>query len=267
MTRVLTLLCLLVCSGLAGACSADERSRVQQTLERAARATQGVGMQVTTTGTLSADGLEQALRSRATIAADGRRARIRTQIGGQELVQYVDGTSMLMSVDSFPVRSAWPPGTRFLRVDLDRIGSAMGLDSALRDLQSLDPARAAALLAKVADDVQPAGRGTLGGVAVQRYSARLHVDKLMESVVGKDAAGGLPAAVKDATMTVEVAIDGKDRIRGFGIDGALGQAAITLRAQVTAFDRDIEVAVPTTGVYDITAALAGMAGALSPAGP
>lgn len=261
-SRILALLSVVLCSGLLAACSAGEQAQVERTLERAARATKGLGMQMTTTGTLSVAGQRQALRSRATIEPDGRRARIRSAIAGHELEQYVDGSAMLMSVDGFPIKGPWPSGTRYLRFDLDRLGRAAGIDTTLRDLQSLDPAKTAALLGKAADDVSSAGRGTIGGVPVQRYRARVRLDKLVASLTGGGQAGAA-GMLEDSTMTVEVAIDGDDRIRGVALDGAIGPATITTRAQITAFDRDIRVAVPSAGVYDVTDAVARLAGALS----
>ena len=47
------------------ACTTEEQDRVAQTLDRAAKATRGLGMVVTTTGTVTVDGFSQSLRSRA----------------------------------------------------------------------------------------------------------------------------------------------------------------------------------------------------------
>ena len=256
------LFAVVLCGGLLGACSADERDEIARTLERAAKATNSVGQRVTMTGSISVDGQSQALRSRAAIEAGARRARVSSQFGPMKFDQYLDGTTMLMSVDSLPSGGPWPAGTRYLKFDLDKLGRAAGLDTTLRDLQSLDPGKAAKLLGDAAEDVT-LREGKLRGVPVKRYSARLRLDKLTRSLSG-GGANGLPDEVEQAALTVEVSIDGDDRIRGFAMGGAIGPMTMEMRGEVTAFERDLKVAIPTTGVYDITDAMKGLAGALTP---
>jgi hypothetical protein len=260
------LLAVLLCGALLTACSADERDQIQAKLERAAQATKDVGQRITMSGSISVDGQSQTLRSRAAIQAGARRAHVSTQIGAMTFDQFLDGTTMLMSVDSLSTSGPWPAGTRYLKFDLDKLGAAAGLDTTLRDLQSLDPAKAASLLGDAAEDVT-LRRGKVRGVAVERYSARVRIDKLARSLAGGKA-GALGDALEDAVMTVEVAIDGDDRIRGFAMGGTIGPMTMRMRGEVTAFDRDLRVALPSTGIYDVTDAIAGLAGSLTtPSGP
>lgn len=261
MTRSTILSALLVAltALVLAACSAEDQDRVAQTLERAAKATKGLGMVVTTTGTVSVDGISQQLRSRAAIAPDGRRARISAQTGGLSLEQYLDGRFMLMSVDSFPGAGGGglPPGTRYVKLDLDKINKSMGLDATLNELRSLDPRRAAAMLSDVAE-VRPAGSGTIGGVRVTRYSANVDLEEMAKALSeGGDTKRLKQLFGKDAKMRMEIALDAEDRIRGFGMNGDLGPMQMDMDAVVGSYSRDLKVAVPSQGVYDVTSTVVG----------
>lgn len=261
--RVLMLVAVLLCGALLTACSADERDQIAQTLERAAKATEGLGQHITSTGSVSVDGQRMRLSSRAAIAADGRHARISSRMGALTFEQYLDGNAILMSVDSLPAGGPWPADTRWLRFDLDTLGRGAGVDSTLRDLQTLDPAKAAAMLSKVAEDVT-SRRGKVRGVAVTRYSARVPLDKLMRSLFPAAASGESLEPLEGAALTVEVAIDDDDRIRGFATGGVMGPMTMEMRGEVTAFERGLKIAIPSRGVHDISDAIAGLAGALTP---
>lgn len=261
--RVLMLVAVLLCGALLAACSADERDQIAQTLERAAKATEGLGQHITSTGSVSVDGQRMRLSSRAAIAADGRHARISSRMGALTFEQYLDGNAILMSVDSLPAGGPWPADTRWLRFDLDTLGRGAGVDSTLRDLQTLDPAKAAAMLSKVAEDVT-SRRGKVRGVAVTRYSARVPLDKLMRSLFPAAASGESLEPLEGAALTVEVAIDDDDRIRGFATGGVMGPMTMEMRGEVTAFERGLKIAIPSRGVHDISDAIAGLAGALTP---
>ena len=251
---------LVVLTALAlAACSTEDEDQVAQTLDRAAKATKGLGMVVTTTGTVSVDGISQQLRSRATIAPDGRHARISTQTGGLSLEQYLDGRFMLMSVDSFPGAGGGglPPGTRYVKFDIDKINKSMGLDATLNELQSLDPRRAAAMLSDVAE-VSSAGSGTVGGVRVTRYSANVDLEEMAKALSkGGDTTRLKQLFGKDAKMRMEIALDAEDRIRGYGMNGDLGSMKMDMDAVVGSYSRDLKVAIPSQGVYDVTSTVVG----------
>ncbi|HEV2787492.1 MAG TPA: hypothetical protein VGV67_13930 [Solirubrobacteraceae bacterium] len=261
MTRLSILSALLVALAtlVLAACSGEEQDQVAQTLDRAAKATKGLGMVVTSTGTVSVQGISQSLRSRATIAPDGRHARISTQTAGLSLEQYLDGHFMLMSVDSFPGAAAGglPPGTRYLKFDIDRVNKSVGIDATLREMQSLDPRRAAAMLADVAE-VKSVGSGTVGGVEVTRYSADVDVEQMVKALSkGGDDERLAKLFADDAKMKLEIALDGEDRIRGFGMKGDFVGMKMDMDAIVGSYSRDLEVKIPTKGVYDATAAIVG----------
>ena len=240
-----------------GACSAAEQEQVAQTLERAAKATKGLGMQMKMTGTVGVDGISQSLRSRATIEPDGRRARITTQVGAMSMSQYLDGSHMLMGVDAFGgAGTMMPPGTRYMKFDIDKVNKSMGIDATLSEMQSLDPRRAAEMLSDVAD-VKYAGRGTLGGVPVTRYSATVNLEEMARALSEDGDVKGFAELVGDAEMLMEIAIDGDDRIRGLRMKGDMGPTKVDMHAEVTSYSRAIKVKVPSRGVYDVTDAVVG----------
>ena len=257
-SRLLSALLVLLAGIVLAACSAAEKEQVAQTLERAAKATKGLGMQMKMTGTVGVEGISQTLRSRATIEPDGRRARITTQFGAMSMKQYLDGSFMLMSVDSFGgAGTMLPPGTRYMKFDIDKLGESMGIETSMSEMQSLDPRRAAEMLSDVAE-VKSAGRGTLGGVPVTRYSATVNNEELARALSEDGGLKGLGKAFENGEMLVEVAIDGDDRIRGFRMKGDMGPTKVDMNAEITSYSRSLKVRIPSQGVYDVTDAVVGV---------
>jgi hypothetical protein len=250
---LLSALLILICAGLLAACSAEDERKVEDALTKAAAASKGLGMRVSTTGTVAVGGEDQPIASRAMIEAGGRRAKITTEIGGAAIEQYLDGSYLLMSADTFPSGGLAPPGTRFIRFDIDKVNRSVGLDATLRDLQQLDPSKTAALLAKVAE-VKSAGKGSVRGVPVTRYRATVDLEKLVTALdTNGDGTQQLPDLLKDSELTIELSIDDDHLVRGYGMTGTIGPAQMNLRAEVTSYARDLKVDVPSgTGIYDIT---------------
>lgn len=261
---ILAALLIALASLALAACSTEDHDQVAQTLERAAKATKGLGMVVTTTGTVSVEGISQPLRSRATIAPDGRHARMTTQAGALSMEQYLDGRFMLMSVDAFPGAGAgglMPPGTRYLKFDIDKVNQSMGINSTLSEMQSLDPRRAAQMLSDIAE-VKSAGTATIGGVKVTRYSADVDLEELVKAMSKGGDTSRLKKMLGDGKMQVQVALDGNDRIRGFGMKGDfLSGMKIDFNAVVSSYSRNLKVEIPSRGVHDVTSAIVGAMGA------
>jgi hypothetical protein len=256
-SKILSALLAGLAALVLASCSAADQERVAQTLQRAAKATEGLGMVVTMNGTVSAQGISQPLRSRATIAPDGRRARMSTQVGGLSLEQYLDGHFMLMGLDSVPgAGMSLPRGTRYLKVDIDKVNASMGIDTTMSEMQSLDPRRAAAMLSEAAE-VRSVGSDTIGGVKVTRYAADVDVEEMAKALSKGTDTSRLAKMFGDAKMQIDIAIDGDDRIRGFGMKGAMGPAKVEMDAVVQSYSRDLKVTIPSRGVYDMTAAITG----------
>jgi hypothetical protein len=263
-------LLVALCAGLLPACSSADKNQVADTLRRAAAASKGLGMRVSTTGTVSVGGAPQPVRSRATIEAGGRQAKITTEVAGTSTEQYLDGHYLLMGVDAFPSGALAPPGTRYVRFDIDAVSRSVGIDATLRDLQQLDPSKTAELLAKVAE-VKAVGKGTIRGVPVTRYSAKVNLAKLVKALGKGDDDTELPAMFRNSDMTIELAIDEDDLVRGYRTAGRIGPATMDLEGEVTSYARDLKVDVPSgPGIYDITddvtGALDGLGGSGSGSG-
>jgi hypothetical protein len=257
-STVLSALLVAVAAFGVGSCSAAEQEQFAQRLERAAKTTKEFGMVITMTGTVSAGVVSQPLRSRMTIAPGGRRARMSTKAGDLSLEQYLDGRFMLTAVDSFPgARTGLPPGTRYIKVDMDRIGKSLGLDMTMSQMQSMDPSRIAALLADVAE-VRSLGSGTIDGAKVSRYVADVDNEKLAKAVSSGDDAAAVSKLFGHGTMQMQLALDDADgRIRGFGMKGDMGPAKVDMDAVVQSYSRQLKVTIPSRGVYDITDTITG----------
>ena len=99
----------------------------------------------------------------------------------------------------------------------------MGLDATLREMQSLDPCSA--------------------GVDLQEMATAL-------------------SRSDDAKMKMEIALDGRDHIRGFAIRGEFGPMEMDMDAVVGSYSRDLKVDIPTQGIHDMTSTLVGALGGL-----
>lgn len=256
-STILSALLVVLAALVLASCTAADEEQVAQTLQRAAKATEGLGMVVTMSGSVSGEGISQPLRSRATIAPDGRHARMSTTVGGLSLDQYLDGHFMLMGVDSMPGAGMnLPPGTRYLKVDVDKVNKSVGIDTTMSEMQSLDPRRAAAMLSDAAE-VKSVGSDTIGGVKVTRYAADVDLEQMAKALSKGADTSRFSKMLGDAEMRMEIAIDGDDRIRGFGMKGDMGPAKYEMDAVVQSYSRDLKVTIPSRGVYDMTAAITG----------
>lgn len=240
----------LLASGLIASCGVEGES-VAAEISKASETTRGLGIRMSMRGTVGADGESMPIRSRASIEPSGLRARIKTEVGSTTFEQYLDDGFMLMSVDSLPPDDSLPPGTRFVKFDLDAVSKSLGIDTGLREMMRMDPAQAAAMFTDAAD-VEKLGRGRVLGVAVTRYRSTVSIEDAVKALDKDGDSPKLPKLLRDSEMTVEVAIDDKKQIRGFDIKGKIGPMTMDLKAVVTSFSRDLRVDVPSEGVHDIT---------------
>jgi hypothetical protein len=258
---------VLALAGLPGCGEAEKRSKTpdrssdSQVIARAVKASNGLGMHVTSTGTVTIGGEKLPVRMRMSIAPGGR-MKVHNVTNGVEIEQYVDSRYMVMSVDGLASTEGLPPGTRYIRMDLERIRQSEGIDSGLRDVQTMDPARVLTVFSHLTD-VKNAGPGSVGGVPVTRYRAKLSLGDIARAIDKDGKLPNLPRAVRDAVIAMELSIDGDDKLRGFAEQATIGPMRIDLTGVVTSFARDIVVDVPSgDGVYDITGAVVDAVGQL-----
>lgn len=232
-------------------CSSD--SEAAQALQRSLEKTRDLGARMSMTGTFGAGGESVRMTSRMSVEPGARRMRMTSTIGGVEMEQYLDGSSMLMSVDAFPSSGAFPPGTRYLKFDMDELLKASGLDTSMRELQQMDPSKVAALLKDT--ELETAGSGEVRGVAVKRYRATIGLDDIAKQLGGDS---DVADALKDGEMIVTLALDDEDLVRAFDMTGDIAGQKMSMKAEVTSYSRDIRVKVPTgPGIYDMSGALEG----------
>ena len=246
--------CVLVLGSVVAGCSAD--SDAAQALERSHEKSRTLGSRMTMNMTMTDGGQTVRGRTQAVVERGGRRMRMTSTFGGVAMEQYLDGSSMLMSIDSLPLGGAspFPRGTRWLKVDLDELLKEAGLDTSMRELQQMDPTKLAAMLKD--GEIEEAGSGRVRGVTVHRYRATIKLEDLVKSLGAKSSE--ISKAIKDSTMTVTLALDDDDLMRAFQMTGDMNGSQMTMDAVVTSYSRDIGVDVPSgAGVYDATEMLRG----------
>lgn len=253
LSALLAFVLALACAGVVTGCSGDSDDAAQR-LERSMEKSRTLGTRMSTNMTFKTGAETVRMRARATTEAGGRRMRMVSTLGGVEMEQYVDGSQMLMSVDSLPTNGAFPAGTRWLKFDMDELLKASGLDASMRELQQIDPTKAAALLNDA--DIKDAGSGRVRGVAVERYRATVALKDVAKTLGGKSK---LPRAFTDGEVTVTLALDDEDLLRAFDMSGDIGPAKMTMDAEITSYSRDIRIAMPSgEGIYDMSGALGGL---------
>ncbi len=243
----------LVFTSVVAGCSSD--SEAAQALQRSLEKTRTLGSRMSMNMTFTTAGETMRMRARATVEAGGRRMRMVSTIGDIEMEQYLDGSTMLMSADSFPAGGGLPAGTRWLKFDLDELLKDSGVDTSMRDLQQMDPTKAAAMLKDA--DLKDVGSGRVRGVAVDRYRATVQMDDVLRALGGSDAK--VPKELEDSTMTMTLSLDDEDLLRAFDMKGDIGPAKTAMDAVITSYSRHIRIRMPSDeGVYDATEALSGL---------
>ena len=260
--RALLALALVAPVAGCGEGSADEDA--VDAIARAADLSAGTGSRFKIDGTVEAQGRSIAMTGRASVEPGGRQGIVKMTVAGTELETYIDGRYLLVGADALPSTAGLPPGTRYLRLNVDKIGASVGIDSGpLRKLQSLDPG-AAARMAAAASDIHSIGKATEDGVAVTRYEWSATFEEIAGALGGAGTATDkLPRALRDTKLTSVVAIDGDGRVHSFSIRTALSGAKMSMKTTVTSYSDDISVDVPSgRDVYDVTDAVAGGLGDL-----
>jgi hypothetical protein len=261
---LLPALLVLVLAGLLGCGEAEKTSDTSsnsQVIARAVKASSGLGMHVTSTGTVKVAGQKLPISMRMSIAPSGR-MKVHNVTNGIATDQYIDSHYMVMSIDTLPSTQGLPPGTRYIRMDLERIRQSEGIDSGLQDVQTMDPARVLTVFSHL-KDVQNAGAGTVRGVPVTRYRATLSLGDIAKAIDKDGKVPNLPKAVRNSVIAMELSLDADDKLRGFAEQASIGAMKIDLKGEVTSFADDIVVDLPSgPDVHDITSGIVDSIGQL-----
>jgi membrane-associated protease RseP (regulator of RpoE activity) len=168
-----------------------------------------------------------------------------------QIDEVLDGTNLYMKSPLFA--ATLPAGKTWLKLDLQKLGQARGID--FRALLSQNPSQAFTQLQAIGN-VTTVGDETIGGAATTHYSVTIDPSKLPSAVKLK-----LPAGAKLPTYDVWI---GKDDgyIHRSTVTYANGKQSATVTSNFTDFGKTVTVDVPPAGqVVDATAkSLKGLGG-------
>jgi hypothetical protein len=171
---------------------------------------------------------------------------------GCELELVADGLSMYMRSGMF---GAGLGGKEWVKMDVERIGSSMGLEMGAAGGMGQTASDQLRLLEAASDDLAEHGREQVAGVGTTRYSATIDVSRLPEGEQIVELTGM-------REMPVGVWIDDADRVRRIAVEQTLSQAGIEMKMRLTAeyvrFGVPVEIDVPDEAdVFDATDLVAG----------
>jgi hypothetical protein len=234
--RTRAALLALACAGLLGALSGcGSSSAVSGTIDPVAQAAEA---------TSHADGAQLALHLSVEIPAGGvpltiaghgdidlkdREAEIFTTIQGlpSNVAQKIPSGGLAMTellskgaiyVDSPVFGSKLPNGAKWVKLDLGKAASSLGLDPQTLTSGQADPSQYLQFL-KASGSIQKVGSETVRGVATTRYKGAIDLSKVAALVPSKDKASTkaaiekLTAQLGTDTLPMEVWIDAKHMVR------------------------------------------------------
>lgn len=254
-------------------------------VEAADRTTQAGGAAVSIGGTVSSASLSMPLTLSGTghtnfAAAEGQMtftmtgfpAAMQTQLPGGSLTMNELYKSGSLYMESPLFDGKLPNGARWVKIDLARVGEAMGLDPSSITSGGASPAQYLSYLKDGAVTNAVVAHETLRGVATTRYSGDLDLLKVAEAQPGTNVAQARAAFQKisaetgQSSMPIEVWVDRQDRVRRMALTLATatgGQhAQSTIDVEYFNFGTVPAVNVPAEDeVFDVTSqALKGLAG-------
>jgi hypothetical protein len=166
-----------------------------------------------------------------------------------------------------------PGGARWLKIDLRKTGTALGLDPGSLLSGGVDPAQYLQFLRAHGARVTPAGHDSVRGVATTRYSVEVDLAKAAEGLAAgatgpsRDGIKQLLAQAGLRTLPMEVWVDGSHMVRkvAIAINGVGGAPGAGLRIAVEYFDFGATPAIhpPAAGeVFEVSSQmLSGLTGA------
>jgi hypothetical protein len=187
---------------------------------------------------MTGNGVEDAKNRRASLTFQGP-----PPVGHMDLVQ--DGMTMYMRSDAF---STLGGGKEWMKMDLEKIGSSMGLD--MSELPTVQTASDQLRMLEVASDgITEHGTETVRGEQTTHYSATVDVERMPNGERIAELSGL-------EEMPVDVWIDGEDRIRRMEIKQDMNAAGVQMSMHVAVeyirFGVAVDIGVPDDDeVFDV----------------
>jgi hypothetical protein len=179
---------------------------------------------------------------------------------GCEMEVVSDDLTMYMRSDLF---AAALGGRDWMKVDMKRVGSSMGLDVAGSQQLGQDPAEQLRMLRAVSGDVTKEGREQVAGTQTTRYRATVDLRRYADVVPEEQreaARKGIDRLIEmsgQSEIPMGVWIDDEDRVRRMTFDQAMRQGSVEVRVAMTIeyvrFGVPVDIDVPEDGeVFDAT---------------
>jgi hypothetical protein len=227
MRRVLPVLLACALLPLAAGCGAEEsvRNAVDPVAQAATATAKERTVQVSMTGTITADGEQGELSAKGAFDLEADRGTMKVKMSvpgavpGQRDVQFdelTDGLTMYLRSDA--LTTGVIGDKHWIKVDLEKLASEQGADlGELEQLGSADPTDFLAFL-KQARDVHKVGSEDVDGTPTSHYKATIDLDKAGADHDAANAAHQLERLGGPNTFPTEVWVDGQGRIRRETID-------------------------------------------------
>jgi hypothetical protein len=194
--------------------------------------------------------------------------------GSLELLYLQEGGSTVMYMDFPLVSNLLGGGKRWIRLDLDKAGKALGVDLGQTMGQAgQNPAQILDML-RASGQVEQVGTETIAGVETTKYKGAIDLAKAAEQHgVSSDMVEKLMAAGAPTHVPVEVWVGDDGLVRQFRLTEELAtgghSGSVRITVGLSDYGTDVSVtAPPAAEVFDATA-LAALAGqqAATPPGP
>lgn len=243
------------------------------------------GAQISLTGSVSLPGVApiafsgggdfnfSAAEGRITLTMSGLPANAGGSLNGGSLSMTELFKSGSLYMESPLLAGKLPDGARWMKLDIARVGQAMGLDPSSLMSGGANPAGYLDFLKSAGGTATVVGHDIVRGVSTTHYATTIDLLKAAESQPGANQAQVRAALQKilaemgTSTMPIDVWIDRHDFVRRIKMAMGLGSggqsAQMSFRAEYFNFGATPSVAVPSAGeVFDMTQqSLAHMPGA------
>jgi hypothetical protein len=254
---LLALLALTILSGCGGAADSSLFATAVRNTEAAGGAEVVFAMRMEAPGlpeplAMNGSGVEDASKGQAHLTFDG------AQFGSMEVI--ADDLTMYMRSDLF---SAALGGKEWMKIDMNRVGSSMGLDLGGSGRFGQSASEQLRMLRAVSGDVSEKGREQVAGTDTTRYSATIDLRRypdVMPEDQREAARKGIDRLIEmtgQSEFPMDVWIDDAQRVRRMTWEQSMRQGPVEVKMAITAeyvrFGVPVDIDVPDgDDVFDAT---------------